>query len=110
MSKKIASKFLRDSGTDTFNGNELLVKGALETEGGVHLLTGYPGSPVSTFFDVVAGCADLLTEHGIEGRIAYNEALAAASIIGSQIGPLRARVVWTMRRLLPSSTRVAPMS
>jgi len=93
MSKKIASKFLRESGADTFNGNELLVKGALETEGGVHLLTGYPGSPTATFFDVVAACADLLKEHGIEGRIANNEALAAASINGSQMGPLRAMAV-----------------
>ena len=93
MSKKILSKFLRDSGTDTFNGNELLVKGALETEGGVHLLTGYPGSPTATFFDVVEACADLLKEHGIEGRIANNEALAGASVNGSQMGPLRAMAV-----------------
>ncbi|HOW73330.1 MAG TPA: hypothetical protein PKY77_22245, partial [Phycisphaerae bacterium] len=75
MSKTAQSKFLRESGVDVFNGNELLVKGALETEGGVHLLTGYPGSPVATFFDVLADLADLLKERGIEGRIANNEAL-----------------------------------
>ena len=48
MSTKVPPRFLRESGQAVFNGNELLVKGALETEGGVHLLTGYPGSPVAT--------------------------------------------------------------
>jgi indolepyruvate ferredoxin oxidoreductase len=93
MSKTIASKFLRHEGTDVFNGNELLFKGALETEGGVHLLTGYPGSPVSAFFDVIARCASLLKEHGIEGRISNNEALAVAAVNGSQMAPLRAMAV-----------------
>ena len=36
-------RFLAESGREVFTGNELLIKGALETEGGVHLLTGYPG-------------------------------------------------------------------
>ncbi len=94
MSKHIPSRFLRDSGTEVFNGNELLVKGALETDGGVHLMTGYPGSPVATFFDVMADCADLFREHGIEGRIANNEALAVAAVNGSQMGPLRAMAVF----------------
>ena len=40
-------RFLAESGREVFTGNELLVKGALEVEGGVHLLTGYPGSPVA---------------------------------------------------------------
>ena len=48
----IDPRFLVESGREIFTGNELLVKGALETEGGVHLLTGYPGSPVAGFFDV----------------------------------------------------------
>ena len=34
-------RFLTESGREVFTGNELLVKGCLETEGGVHLLTGY---------------------------------------------------------------------
>ncbi|HOB72964.1 MAG TPA: 2-oxoacid:acceptor oxidoreductase family protein [Phycisphaerae bacterium] len=96
MSKKttIHPKFLREGGTDVFNGNELLVKGALETEGGVHLLTGYPGSPVATFFDVLNECAPLLREHGIEGRLANNEALSVAALNGSQMGPLRGMAVF----------------
>ncbi len=94
MSKKIPSRFLRESGTEAFNGNELLLKGALETEGGVHLMTGYPGSPVATFFDVLADCADLLKERGVEARLANNEALAVAAANGSQMGPLRSLVVF----------------
>ena len=52
----IDPRFLADSGREVFTGNELLVKGALETEGGVHLLTGYPGSPVAGFFDILGIC------------------------------------------------------
>lgn len=94
MSQKVPSKFLRESGSEVFNGNELLLKGALETDGGVHLMTGYPGSPVATFFDVISDCADLLKDRGIEGRMANNEALAVAAVNGSQMGPLRAMVVF----------------
>lgn len=90
----IHPKFVRDCGRDVFNGNELLFKGALETEGGVHLMTGYPGSPVATFFDVLGDCAPLLREHGIEGRLANNEALSVAAVNGSQMGPLRAMAVF----------------
>ena len=56
----IDPRFLAESGREVFTGNELLVKGALETEGGVHLLTGYPGSPVAGFFDVLGDIKDLL--------------------------------------------------
>jgi len=90
MNKSTPQRFLCDSGTQLFNGNELLIKGALETNGGVHLLTGYPGSPISTFFDVMTDCAALLNKHGIEARISNNEALSVAAVNGSQMGPLRA--------------------
>ncbi len=94
MSTKVPPRFLRESGREVFNGNELLVKGALETEGGVHLMTGYPGSPVATFFDVLADLGDLLKKHGIECRLANNEALAVAAANGSQMAPLRSLVVF----------------
>ena len=87
---KTDPRFLRDCGLELFNGNELLVKGALETEGGVHLLTGYPGSPVATIFDVIGDLAPLLREKGIEGRISNNEAIATAAVNGTQMAPLRA--------------------
>jgi indolepyruvate ferredoxin oxidoreductase len=83
-------RFLRESGLDVFAGNELLVKGCLETEGGVQLLTGYPGSPVAQFFDVLGDLRDLLVEKGIRAFQANNEALSVAAVNGSQMAPIRA--------------------
>lgn len=83
-------RFLKEEGAEVFTGNELLVKGALEAEGGTHLLTGYPGSPIAGFFDAMELVAPLYKEKGIRGCIANNEALGAAMLNGSQMGPLRA--------------------
>ncbi|HEX4055972.1 MAG TPA: DUF6537 domain-containing protein [Tepidisphaeraceae bacterium] len=83
-------RFLAESGQEVFTGNELLIKGALETEGGVHLLTGYPGSPVAGFFDVMGDIGDLLKSKGIRAFQANNEALAVAAVNGSQMAPTRA--------------------
>jgi indolepyruvate ferredoxin oxidoreductase len=83
-------RFLADSGREVFVGNELLVKGALETEGGVHLLTGYPGSPVAGFFDVLGDIADVLKAKGVRAFQANNEALSVAAVNGSQMLPARA--------------------
>src|ERR671914_647750 len=83
-------RFLADSGREVFTGNELLVKGALETDGGVHLLTGYPGSPVAGFFDSLGDVKDLLCKHGVRAFQANNEALGAAAVVGSQMAPCRA--------------------
>src|SRR5215211_1645335 len=82
--------FLADSGREVFTGNELLVKGALETEGGVHLLTGYPGSPVAGFFDTLGDIKDLLNQNGVRAFQANNEALGVAAVNGSQMAPCRA--------------------
>ena len=84
------SRFLADSGREVFTGNELLIKGALEVEGGVHLLTGYPGSPVAGFFDVMGDIKDLLNSHGVRAFQANNEALGVAAVNGSQMLPCRA--------------------
>src|SRR5687767_10431717 len=73
-----------------FTGNELLVKGCLETEGGVHLLTGYPGSPIAGFFDAMSDIKDLLNQHGVRAFQANNEALAVAAVNGAQMLPFRA--------------------
>jgi indolepyruvate ferredoxin oxidoreductase len=86
----IDPRFLAESGFEVFSGNELLVKGALETDGGVHLLTGYPGSPVAGFFDTITDIAPLLKEKGIRAFQANNEALGAAAVNGSQMLPCRA--------------------
>src|SRR5689334_20360081 len=69
----IDPRFLTESGREVFIGNELLVKGALEVEGGVHLMTGYPGSPVAGFFDCMGDIAQLLKEKGIRAFQANNE-------------------------------------
>lgn len=82
-------RFLQGEGVEVFTGNELLVKGALEAEGGTHLLTGYPGSPISGVFDAIETLGPLLREKGVRACIANNEALAAAMLNGSQMGPLR---------------------
>ena len=41
----VEPRFLTGEGPQIFTGNEALLKGALETEGGVHYLGGYPGGP-----------------------------------------------------------------
>jgi indolepyruvate ferredoxin oxidoreductase len=87
-------RFLADSGREIFTGNELLIKGALETEGGVHLLTGYPGSPVAGFFDIMGDISDLLKSKGIRAFQANNEALGVAAVNGSQMAPCRALVAF----------------
>src|SRR3954471_23495217 len=88
----IDPRFLADSGREVFTGNELLVKGALECEGGVHLLTGYPGSPVAGFFDIFGDLTPLLKEHGVRAFQANNEALGVAALNGSQMAPCRGLV------------------
>ncbi len=86
---KVDPRFLKEGGAEVFTGNELLIKGALEADGGTHLLTGYPGSPIAGFFDAMELVAPLFKEKGIRATIANNEALGAAMLNGSQMGPLR---------------------
>ncbi|GAB4246605.1 MAG: indolepyruvate ferredoxin oxidoreductase family protein [Candidatus Methylacidiphilales bacterium] len=87
---KVDPRFLKEEGQEVFTGNELLVKGLLETEGGSHLWTGYPGSPIAGFFDCIESIAELPRSYGIHAFIANNEALAAAALNGSQMAGLRA--------------------
>ncbi len=82
-------RFLVESGPEVFTGNELLVKGCLEIEGGLSLMTGYPGSPVAGFFDTMGDLASLLQKKGVRAFQANNEALAAAALNGSQMAPIR---------------------
>ena len=92
--KKVDPRFQVEEGLNVFNGSELLVKGALETPGGVHLLTGYPGSPVSEFFDVLTSLKGMLEEHGVRAQIANNEALSIAAVNGAVMLGLRAMTVF----------------
>src|SRR5688500_6025094 len=86
----IDPRFVCQGANEIFTGNELLVKGCLETDGGVHLLTGYPGSPVAGFFDAMGDIKDLLAQQGIRAFQANNEALSIAAVNGSQMLPFRA--------------------
>jgi indolepyruvate ferredoxin oxidoreductase len=54
------------------------------------LLTGYPGSPVAGFFDVLGDIGSLLKKHGMRAYQANNEALGVAAVNGSQMAPMRA--------------------
>jgi indolepyruvate ferredoxin oxidoreductase len=89
----VEPRFLTSQGPEIFTGNELLLKGALETEGGVHLLGGYPGSPISAFFDSLVMIKDLLISKGIHAVMNNNEALAAAMLNGLQTLPARGMIV-----------------
>jgi len=84
-------RFLKEEGPDVFTGNELLLKGALES--GCSFLTGYPGSPISEFFDAVSANADLLQQRGIHADLAHNEALAVARLNGARMVGARAMAV-----------------
>ena len=84
-------RFLQESGVGIFTGNELIVKGGLESR--VALITGYPGSPVAEVFDAAERIKELLAEKGILAQIANNEALAGARLNGSQMEGIRALAV-----------------
>ncbi|HEY0008069.1 MAG TPA: thiamine pyrophosphate-dependent enzyme, partial [Tepidisphaeraceae bacterium] len=86
---KVDPRFVLGEGREVFNGNELLVKGCLETPGGVSLYSGYPGSPVATFFDCLGYIKNLITAKGLRAFQANNEALGVAALNGSQMLPVR---------------------
>ena len=64
------------------SGNELIVQGGLEA--GFHLYTGYPGSPLADYFNVLHQRKDELKEKGIRVVIANSEANAAAMASGAK--------------------------
>src|SRR5258708_38005915 len=76
-------RFLKEEGTEVFTGNELILRGALES--GCALVTGYPGSPVSDIFDAASANRELLKKRGILAEMANNEALAVARLNGSRM-------------------------
>ena len=98
MLVKVDPRFTNATGTEVYTGNELLVKGCLETQGGTHLWTGYPGSPIAGFFDTAQEIAELLKEHGIRAAMANNEALGVAMVNGSQMLGLRGIALQERRR------------
>ena len=75
----------RGVGRAVLDGNELIVKGALEA--GVSLITGYPGSPVADVFSICEAQAPYLRELGTEAQLANNEAQSAAMLNGARQVP-----------------------
>ncbi len=65
------------------NGNELLIQGALEA--GFNLYTGYPGSPLADFFNILHEEKEELLKKGIRVVIANSEANAAAMASGAKM-------------------------
>lgn len=65
------------------NGNELLIQGALEA--GFNLYTGYPGSPLADFFNILHESKKDLAAKGIKVVIANSEANAAAMASGAKM-------------------------
>ncbi len=68
--------------TEILNGNELIIKGALEA--GFHLYTGYPGSPLADYFNILYEKKNEFKEKGIRVVIANSEANAAAMASGAK--------------------------
>ena len=64
------------------SGNELIVQGGLEA--GFHLYTGYPGSPLADYFNVLYRRRNELKSKGIRVAIANSEANAAAMVSGAK--------------------------
>ncbi len=91
---KIDPRFQVESGAEIFGGAELLLKGCLETPGGVALLTGYPGSPLAGFFDSCHDIGPLLNEKGVCAKMANNEAISIAMLNGSQMVGVRGIAVF----------------
>ncbi len=92
---KIDHRFQVESGVEIFTGSELLLKGCLETPGGVALLTGYPGSPLAGFFDSCHDIGPLLNEKGICAKMANNEAISVAMLNGAQMVRVKVIAVFT---------------
>ena len=63
-------------------GNELIVQGGLEA--GFHLYTGYPGSPLADYFNILYRRRNELKQKGIRIAIANSEANAAAMVSGAK--------------------------
>lgn len=67
---------------DILNGNELIVRGGLEA--GFSLYTGYPGSPLADYFNILHQKKTQLEDRGIRVVIANSEANAAAMASGAK--------------------------
>jgi len=79
----VDERFLKEDGYEVFNGNELIVKGALEA--GIPIASGYMGSPVAEFFTFSENYREWLTSKGFYWEAAKNEAEGAARLNGARV-------------------------
>ncbi|MFX3675619.1 MAG: thiamine pyrophosphate-dependent enzyme [bacterium] len=68
--------------TEILGGNEILIQGGLEA--GFSLYTGYPGSPLADYFNILHKRSKELEARGIRVAIANSEANAAAMASGAK--------------------------
>ena len=70
---------------EILSGNELIIQGGLEA--GFSLYTGYPGSPLADYFNILSKRREEFKQRGIKVVIANSEANAAAMASGAkQVG------------------------
>ena len=67
---------------EILNGNEIIIQGGLEA--GFSLYTGYPGSPLADYFNILYHRKNEFAEKGIKVVIANSEANAAAVASGAK--------------------------
>jgi len=79
----VDERFLKGKGYDVFNGNELIVKGALEA--GITIASGYMGSPLAEFFTFAENYREWLKARGFFWGAAKNEAEGAARLNGARV-------------------------
>ena len=94
MGNTIDQRFLADGGQQAMTSTELVVKGLLECDGGVHLISGYPAEPLAEAFDVLRSLRPVLESHGVVARPAASEELAAAMVRGARRAGCRAAAVF----------------
>jgi indolepyruvate ferredoxin oxidoreductase len=74
-----------DSGSGYFTSPELLLKGALESPGGVGLFTGHPAWPVSGFFTSLRAIEPDLAKEAITVRVGHSPGQAIALLSGARL-------------------------
>ncbi|MCC7145966.1 MAG: 2-oxoacid:acceptor oxidoreductase family protein [Phycisphaeraceae bacterium] len=100
-------RFVRDAGEEIFAGHELLLKGLLEVEGGVHLITGYPRGMMGAFFNAVEGLKPLLAERGMVVELGGNESQAAGIALGGRMAGGRSVLALSGMGLLSAGEALA---
>ncbi|MBP9680187.1 MAG: 2-oxoacid:acceptor oxidoreductase family protein [Bacteriovorax sp.] len=82
MTSKTTHNHSQTSKVQIQNGNELIIQGALEA--GFHLYTGYPGSPLADYFNILYEKKEEFKQKGLRVVIANSEANAAAMASGAK--------------------------